>query len=85
LVIAELSRTGVLMQTYQVSGIGPTINGRNGEGDRYLTDGEITVGVIRPQAMAEGGLPERKPSSTTIELKNSIWSSIRNGLSQLFN
>ena len=57
LVIAELSRAGVLMQIYQVSGIGPTINGRNGEGDRYFTDGEITVGVIRPQAMAEGGLP----------------------------
>ena len=85
LVIAELSRTGVLMQIYQVGGIGPTINGRNGEGDRYFTDGEITVGVIRPQAMAQGGLPDRKPSPTTIELKNSIWSSIRNGLSRLFS
>ena len=83
--IAELSRAGVLMQIYQVSGIGPTINGRNGEGDRYFTDGEITVGVIRPQAMAEGGLPDRKPSPTAIELKNSIWSSIRNGLHRLFN
>jgi hypothetical protein len=85
LVIAELSRAGVLMQIYQVSGIGPTINGRNGEGDRYFTDGEITVGVIRPHAMAEGGLPDRKPSPTAIELKNSIWSSIRNGLRRLFN
>jgi LssY-like putative type I secretion system component LssY len=85
LVIAELSRTGELKQIYQVTGIGPTINARNGEGDRYFTDGEITVGVIRPQAMAEGGLPDRKPSPTTIELRNSIWSSIRNGLSRLFN
>ncbi|MFZ0854127.1 MAG: LssY C-terminal domain-containing protein, partial [Hyphomicrobiaceae bacterium] len=85
LVIAELSRTGVLMQIYQVGGIGPTINGRNGEGDRYFTDGEITVGVIRLQAMAQGGLPDRKPSPTTIELKNSIWSSIRNGLSRLLS
>ena len=85
LVIAELSRAGVLMQIYQVSGIGPTINGRNGEGDRYFTDGEITVGVIRPQAMAEGGLPDRKPSPIAIELKNSIWSSFRNGLGGLFN
>ena len=84
LVIAELSRTGVLMQIYQVSGIGPTINGRNGEGDRYFTDGEVTVGVIRPQAKAEGGLPDRKPSPTAIELKNSIWSSISNGLRRLY-
>jgi hypothetical protein len=58
-VIAELSRAGVLMQIHQVGGIGPTVNGRNGEGDRYLTDGEITVGVIRPQAVAQGGLPYR--------------------------
>jgi hypothetical protein len=85
LVISELSRTGVLMQIYQVGGLGPTINGRNGEGDRYFTDGEITVGVIRPRAMAEGGLPDRKPSTTAIELKNSIWSSIRNGLRRLFD
>jgi hypothetical protein len=85
LVIAELSRAGVLMQIYQVSGIGPTINSRNGEGDRYFTDGEITVGVIRPQTMAEGGLADRKPSPTAIELKNSIWSSIRNGLRRLFD
>jgi hypothetical protein len=85
LVIAELSRALVLMQTYQISGIGPTINGRNGEGDYYFTDGEITVGVICPQAIAEGGLPDRKTSPTAVELKNSIWSSIRDGLRRLFN
>jgi hypothetical protein len=62
------------MQIYQVGGVGPTVNGRNGEGDRYFTDGEITVGVIRPQAMVEGGPPDRKPSLPAIELKNSIWS-----------
>jgi hypothetical protein len=85
LVIAEFSGVGVLMQIYQVSGIGPTINGRNGEGDRYFTDGEITVGVIRPQPMAEGGPPDRKPSPTAVELKDSIWSSIRNGLRRFSN
>ena len=26
---------------YQVTGVGPTLNGRNGGGDRYFTDGEI--------------------------------------------
>jgi hypothetical protein len=67
-----IASTGILMQIYRVSGIGPTINGRNGEGDRYFTAGEITVGEIHPQAMTEGGLPDRKPS-------------IRSGLSRLFN
>ena len=28
---------------YQVTGIGPTIAGRNGGGDPYYTDGEIWV------------------------------------------
>ena len=28
---------------YQVTGIGPTLIGRNGEGDRYYTDGEIKI------------------------------------------
>src|SRR5689334_13211277 len=31
LVIAELSRAGILMQIYQVGGVGPMVNGRNGE------------------------------------------------------
>jgi hypothetical protein len=72
------------MQIYQVGGVGPMVNGRNGEGDRYFTDGEITVGVIRLQAMVEGGLPDRKPSAPAIELKNSIWSTIKNGLGRFF-
>jgi hypothetical protein len=80
LVIAELSSAGVLMQIYQVGGVGPTVNGHNGEGDRYFTDGEVTVGVIRLQAMVEGGPPDRKASPPVIELKNSIWSTIRNAL-----
>jgi hypothetical protein len=53
LVIRELTRAGLLSQIYQVSGVSPTINGRNGGGDRYFTDGEIMVGVIRINAVAK--------------------------------
>ena len=83
LVIAELSGTGVLVKIYQVSGIGPTINGRNGEGDRYFTDGEISIGVIRPQAKTEAGPPDKKPSPTVTELKNSLWRTIKNIVDRL--
>jgi hypothetical protein len=31
------------------------------------------------------GLPDRKLSPATIELKNSLWSSINNGLRRIFN
>jgi hypothetical protein len=76
LIIAELTRAGMLSAIYQVGGVGPTVNGRNGGGDRYYTDGEITVGVIRSDAIPSNGLPEKLPSPAHIELKNSVWSTI---------
>lgn len=48
-VIASLSKAGVVSQTYQVTGTGPTLNGRNGEGDPYYTDGEITIAILDPK------------------------------------
>ena len=36
-----------LSSTFQTPGIGLTLNGRNGEGDWYYTDGQISVGVLR--------------------------------------
>jgi hypothetical protein len=44
--IADLEGSGQLVQEYWMRGIGPTNNGRNGNGDRYYTDGEIRVGVV---------------------------------------
>ena len=39
----DLKAAKVVEAIYEVSGIGPTINGRNGEGDPYYTDGEIKI------------------------------------------
>lgn len=75
--IADLTRAGMLAQTYQVGGIGPTFNGRNGGGDRYFTDGEITIGVLRPDAVAANTPPEQLPSPAHIEVNTSIWSALR--------
>jgi hypothetical protein len=46
LVIAELSRAGVLMEIYQVGGIGPTINGRNGAATHGLLERKILLPTI---------------------------------------
>ena len=46
-VIEDLKRAGVVSEVYQISGSGPTPYGRNGEGDPYFTDGEVTVAVLR--------------------------------------
>lgn len=45
--IADLKQAGVVPETYQVTGIGLTLFARNGEGDRYYTDGEVTIGILR--------------------------------------
>jgi len=39
----DLQAARVVDAVYQVSGIGPTLNGRNGERDPYYTDGEIKI------------------------------------------
>jgi len=79
LVISELSRAGVLMQIYQIGGIGPTINGRNGEGDRYFTDGEIGIGVVNPGAMPSQNPPAIIASPPPVEFKDQLFDAI-NGL-----
>ena len=40
---ASLSHAGMVQTMYQISGAGPILTGRNGEGTLYRTDGEIQV------------------------------------------
>ncbi len=43
-----LAKAGAVEKFVQFSGVGPTLNGRNGGGDRYFTDGEVLVATLRP-------------------------------------
>ena len=77
-VIHSLGAAGWLAQVYQVTGVGATLLGRNGGGDRYDTDGELSIGVL-------AGAPDRArdPSTapldnpTPVDLKDQLWSAIR--------
>jgi hypothetical protein len=40
LIEANLQSAGMIEARYTVAGVGPTLRGRNGEGDLYYTDGE---------------------------------------------
>lgn len=51
---ADLIKADVVIHSYFLNGVGPTINGRNGGGDRYFTDGQI--GWIELKAKLEGKL-----------------------------
>lgn len=72
--MAGLEKAGRVSATYEIAGVGPTLNGRNGGGDRYFTDGEILIARLLegcvPQAPA---IPQRFASPAHIIAKNALW------------
>jgi hypothetical protein len=74
--IADLSNHGWLTELFQVTGVGSTLVGRNGGGDRYYTDGELTVGVLAP-SKTDGQRPERLDNPVAVQIKEQLWSAIR--------
>lgn len=45
---SDLSEAGELSRIFLEPGVGVTLNGRNGEGDWYYTDGQVVIGVLKP-------------------------------------
>ncbi len=79
-VLNTLIEAHELTRTYQVSGVGPTVNGRNGGGDWYYTDGEVTIGVISPNNVASEIPPIEEPNPVAVQAKNRVWSWLRSWL-----
>ena len=63
---------------YEVSGIGPTLNGRNGGGDTYYTDGEIKFSVLVAGCGQTVATTTELSSPPLVEAKNWLWSAIAN-------
>lgn len=75
-VIDDLDAAGRLLRIFAVSGMGPTLAGRNGGGDRFFTDGELYVGELI-EAIDAGTSPdraERLPSPPLVVVKDTLWS-----------
>jgi hypothetical protein len=53
-VVGDLVAAGQLSERYAVTGLGPRVDARNAEGDRFDTDGELDVGVIWPGNVSHG-------------------------------
>jgi hypothetical protein len=47
-VLATLEQTQELIESYKVRGFHKNLQGRNGGGDPWHTDGDLAVGVIAP-------------------------------------
>ncbi|HNV85781.1 MAG TPA: LssY C-terminal domain-containing protein [Candidatus Omnitrophota bacterium] len=80
-----LLRAGCLVEMYQVTGPGQTLAGRNGSGDWYYTDGELTVGVISPGNTISPTPPEMAPNPPVVRFKNTVWIGLKKALRRLEN
>ena len=70
----DLKAAKVVTSIYEVTGIGPTLDGRNGEGDPYFTDGEIKISVLVEGCNQHSATVSQLANPPLIDLKNDVWS-----------
>jgi hypothetical protein len=78
----DLRDAGMVQSFFQISGVGPTLFGRNGEGDPYYTDGEIDVATLVIGGVRQTAPPVALPPPPLIALKDQIWHGVKNAISQ---
>ena len=72
----DLKAAKVVEATYEISGIGPTLNGRNGEGDPYYTDGEIQISRLVAGCDVKAETAVELSNPPLVNLKNFAWKAI---------
>jgi hypothetical protein len=72
----DLETAGMVQAKYQVTGIGPTMAGRNGGGDLYYTDGEVWILRLVEACQKRTGPVTIIPSPVATEIKDQIWQAI---------
>jgi len=78
--VTDLETAGQATAKYQVTGIGPTMAGRNGGGDLYYTDGEVWILRLVLDCQKQTGPITVIPSPPATELKDQIWHGIADAL-----
>jgi len=77
---ADLEAAGMVDAKYQVTGIGPTVAGRNGGGDLYYTDGEVWILRLVENCQKRANPATIIPSPPATELKDQIWQAVAGAL-----
>jgi LssY C-terminus len=77
---ADLTAAKVVASIYDVTGIGPTVDGHNGGGDLYYTDGEIKISVLVDGCAERAATTTVLPDPPLVLLKNLAWSAVVKGL-----
>jgi LssY C-terminus len=78
----DLREAGMVQDFFQISGTGPTLFGRNGEGDPYYTDGEIDVATLVIDGARQTTPPVTLPTPPLIALKDQVWHGVRDAIGQ---
>jgi hypothetical protein len=73
LISTDLANAGKVAELYETSGVGPTLNGRNGGGDSYYTDGEILFSRLAGGCQSHFDKPLLLPDPPAIAAKNRFW------------
>ena len=76
LLVADLNRAGMVTAIYQVTGVGPTLNGRNGEGDLYYTDGEIRIARLVVDGHKATAPAVMLDSPPLVAWKDALWRNV---------
>ncbi len=72
----DLKGAKVVEAIYEVTGIGPTLFGRNGEGDPYYTDGEIKISRLVSGCNKKAETPLELANPPIVNFKNQAWEAI---------
>jgi hypothetical protein len=78
--VTDIENAGMATAKYQVTGVGPTLTGRNGGGDPYYTDGEVWILRLVEDCQKQSGPVTTLPSPPVTELKDQIWHAIAGSL-----
>jgi LssY C-terminus len=78
--IGDLERVQQVVSLYQVTGIGATLQAYNGGGDRYYTDGEMTIAQLSANNLSTIQAPIPAPNPPAIQVKHQIWQWLRRWL-----
>jgi hypothetical protein len=76
LLTADLKAAKVVTTIYEVTGIGSTFDGRNGEGDPYYTDGEIEISVLVEGCNQRSATVAELTNPAIVDWKNRAWAGI---------
>jgi hypothetical protein len=74
--INDLRNAKVVEAIYEVSGVGPTFIGRNGEGDRYFTDGEVKIARLVSGCNRKTDTVVELKNPPFVDLKNETWKAL---------